>query len=151
LAVAGCPAFGPPRSSLVVIVPLPFAGAIAAFCRKLRYFPTAQFKIETCIWSYATRRAFAPQPGGPILSIKFVLLKCHMIQIDYLFDSNTKAIRVSSICDIKPFISLFYFYCNIPKVHPDYSHERCTFPPFDQRFQFPELSLSKYGLKYIGT
>ena len=51
------------------------------------------------------------------LSIKFVLLEYLTVQIDYLFNSNTRAMSVSSICNIKPFIPTFYFHRKIRKVY----------------------------------
>jgi hypothetical protein len=51
------------------------------------------------------------------LSIKFVMLEYLTVQIDYLFNSNTRAMSVLSICNIKPFVPTFYFHCKIGKVY----------------------------------
>jgi hypothetical protein len=47
------------------------------------------------------------------LSIKFLLSGYPTVQIDHLFNSNTRAISILSICDVKPFVPTFYFHCKI--------------------------------------
>lgn len=78
-------------------------------------------------------------------SIKFILSGNLIVQINDLLNSNTRAISILSISDIKAFVPIFYLYYKIQKVYLGYSQERYTFPPSNKRLQLPKLTLCKYS------
>jgi hypothetical protein len=76
------------------------------------------------------------------LLIEFMLSRYLTVQINHLFNSNASAMSVLSISDEQ---LPTYFHRKVRKPHPGSSQKRCTFPPLDERFQLPKLTLGKNG------